>query len=131
MYLKKDSKILIVDDMTIMRKLVIKMLVQMEFTNIVEANDGDVAWPMIESAHAEGVPFQFIISDWNMPELSGIELLKLIRTSAHSSQLPFLMITAETDKENLVLAVKEGVSDFIPKPFTVEVLQEKMSKIFK
>jgi two-component system chemotaxis response regulator CheY len=107
------------------------MLTQMEFTNIKESDDGVNAWPLIESASAEGASFDFIISDWNMPEMSGIELLKKVRSTDHSSKIPFIMVTAESEKDNLVMAVKEGVSDFITKPFTFEILQAKMNKIFK
>lgn len=130
MTLKNDSKILIVDDMVTMRKIIKKMLNQFGFTNISEADDGATAWPMIESAIREEAPYEFIVADWNMPQLSGLDLLKNVRATPGQEKLPFLMITAETEEGNTLLASQAGVSDFIAKPFTAEVLKEKIDKIF-
>lgn len=131
MALKADMKILVVDDMTTMRKIIKNMLGQIGFTNITEADDGAVAWPMIENAIKEGAPYEFIVSDWNMPQMSGLDLLKNVRATSGLEKLPFLMITAEAEQGNVVIAVKAGVSNFIVKPFSAQVLKEKIDKIFK
>jgi two-component system chemotaxis response regulator CheY len=131
MALKADIKILVVDDMTTMRKIIKNMLTQIGFTNISEANDGATGWPMIESAINEGKPYEFIVSDWNMPQMSGLDLLKTVRATPGLEKLPFLMITAEAEQGNVVIAVKAGVSNFIVKPFSAAVLKEKIDKIFK
>ena len=131
MGLKADIKILIVDDMATMRKIIKNMLTQIGFTNISEADDGAIAWSMIESAMKEGRPYEFIISDWNMSQLSGLDLLKKIRATPGLGKLPFLMITAEAEQGNVVVAVKAGVSNFIVKPFSAQVLKEKIDKIFR
>lgn len=131
MPIKNDIKILVIDDMSTMRRLIKKMLTEMGFTNISEADDGATAWPMIEIALKENESFEFIISDWNMPLVSGIDLLRSIRATPGLQRLPFLMITAEGDQENVVTAVQAGVSNFILKPFTPEILKEKIESIFK
>ncbi|MBP9680470.1 MAG: response regulator [Bacteriovorax sp.] len=131
MALKLESKILVIDDMSIMRRMIKKMFVEMGYNNLLESDDGINAWPLIEAAQKEGSPFDFIVSDWNMPEMSGIDLLIKIRSTPGLEKLPFLMITAETDAENLVAAEKAGVSGFIKKPFTIDHLKEKMGEMFK
>jgi two-component system chemotaxis response regulator CheY len=113
-----------------MRKIIKNMLTQIGFTNISEADDGATAWPLIEGAIKEGKPFEFILSDWNMPQLSGLDLLKKVRATEGLEKLPFLMITAEAEQGNVVIAVKAGVSNFIVKPFSAQVLKEKIEKIF-
>lgn len=130
MALKADMKILVVDDMSTMRKIIKNMLTQIGFTNITEADDGATAWPLIELAIKEGKPYEFILSDWNMPQLNGLDLLKKVRATPGLEKLPFLMITAEAEQGNVVIAVKAGVSNFIVKPFSAQVLKEKIDKIF-
>lgn len=130
MALKADMKILVVDDMSTMRKIIKNMLTQIGFTNITEADDGSTAWPLIENAIKDGKPYEFILSDWNMPQLSGLDLLKKVRATPGLEKLPFLMITAEAEQGNVVIAVKAGVSNFIVKPFSAAVLKEKIDKIF-
>lgn len=130
MSIKADIKILIVEDMAVLRKMVRGMLSQIGFTNISEADDGATAWPMIQSAVKEGKPFEFIISDWNMPTMSGLELLKNVRADATMVKTPFLMVTAENDQENVVVAIKSGVSNYVVKPFSAQILKEKIEKIF-
>ena len=130
MGLKADMKILVVDDMATMRKIVKNMLGQMGFKNLSEADDGKTALPMIESAYKAGEPYEFIISDWNMPELSGLEMLKKLKESSEFKDVPFLMVTAEAEQGNVMLAVKAGVDNFIVKPFSAQVLKEKIDKIF-
>ena len=130
MGLKADMKILVVDDMATMRKIIKNMLGQIGFTNITQADDGSTAWPLIEKANQEGIPYEFILSDWNMPKMSGLDLLKKMRATDEFKKTPFLMITAEAEQGNVVIAVKAGVSNFIVKPFSAQVLKEKIDKIF-
>ena len=130
MGLKADMKILVVDDMATMRKIIKNMLGQIGFTNITQAGDGSTAWPLIEKANKEGIPYEFILSDWNMPKMSGLDLLKKMRSTDEFKKTPFLMITAEAEQGNVVIAVKAGVSNFIVKPFSAQVLKEKIDKIF-
>lgn len=130
MALKANMKILVIDDMATMRKIIKNMLGQIGFTNITEADDGATALPMIEKATEVGEPYEFIVSDWNMPQLTGLDLLKKLRATEEYKKLPFLMITAEAEQGNVVIAVKAGVSNFIVKPFSAQVLKEKIDKIF-
>ncbi|OPX18780.1 MAG: response regulator [Desulfobacca sp. 4484_104] len=120
-----NMKILIVDDFSTMRRIIKNILRQLGFTNVQEADDGSTAWPKIQSE-----PFDLIITDWNMPKMSGLELLKAIRSDENLKELPVLMVTAEALKENIIEAVKAGVSNYIVKPFTAETMQEKLQKIF-
>ena len=131
MALKADMKVLVIDDMSTRRKIIKNMLKKIGFTNITEADDGATAWPMIEEAYNNNEPFEFIVSDWNMPQMSGLDLIKKMRADERFKQTPFLMITAEAEQGNVVIAVKAGVSNFIVKPFNEAVLKDKISKIFK
>ncbi|MGE5790155.1 MAG: chemotaxis response regulator CheY [Syntrophaceae bacterium] len=126
MSVNKNLKILIVDDFATMRKVIRNLLKQGGFENVVEAEDGVAALKVLKSQ-----PVDFIISDWNMPNMSGLELLKAVRSDDELKALPFLMVTAEALKDNVVAAVKAGVSNYIVKPFTAEVLNEKIEKIVK
>lgn len=130
MALKASMKILVIDDMATMRKIIKNMLGQIGFTNISEADDGATGWPLIEQAAGSDAPYEFIVSDWNMPTMTGLELLKKLRADDRFKSLPFLMITAEAEQGNVVVAVKAGVSNFIVKPFSAQVLKEKIDKIF-
>ena len=118
-------KVLVVDDFSTMRRIVKNILRQLGFENIVEADDGETAVRKLESERID-----FIISDWNMPKMSGLELLKWVRAHDEFKDLPFLMVTAEAQKENVLEAVKAKVSNYIVKPFTAETLSEKIEKIF-
>lgn len=118
-------KILVVDDFSTMRRIVRNILKQLSFDNVDEAEDGDVA---LEKLKQGG--YDFVITDWNMPNMTGLELLKAIRADGSLKDLPVLLITAEAEKENVVLAAQAGVNDYIVKPFTGEVLQQKINKIF-
>ncbi|MBU8909905.1 MAG: chemotaxis response regulator CheY [Desulfobacterales bacterium] len=122
----KNIKILLVDDFSTMRKVIKNLLKQSGYNNIVEAEDGVDALKVLKSEKVD-----FVISDWNMPNMTGIELLKAVRADSDLSGLPFLMVTAEGLKENVVVAVKAGVSNYIVKPFTAEVLNEKIKKIIE
>jgi len=121
-----NMKILVVDDMSTMRRIVKNIMKQLGFANVEEAENGQEA---LVKLRAE--PFGFIISDWNMPVMTGIELLRAVRADDKLKPTPFLMVTAEAQKENLIEAIQAGVSNYIVKPFTAEVLQEKINKIFK
>ena len=126
MDVNKSIKILIVDDFATMRKVIRNLLKQGGYENVVEAEDGVAALKILQSQKVD-----FVISDWNMPNMSGLELLKAVRGSDELKELPFLMVTAEALKDNVVAAVKAGVSNYIVKPFTAEVLTEKIEKIVK
>lgn len=126
MGLDKDMKILVVDDFATMRKIVKNLLKQVGYKNIVEAEDGVKALRVLKSQKVD-----FVISDWNMPNMNGLEFLKAVRADDELSGLPFLMVTAEALKENVVLAVRSGVSNYVVKPFTAEILNEKIEKIIE
>lgn len=119
-------KILVVDDFATMRKVVRNLLKQGGYEDIVEAEDGVMALKALKSQKID-----FIVSDWNMPNMSGLELLKAVRADAELAKTPFLMVTAEALQDNVVAAVKAGVSNYIVKPFTAEVLNEKIKKIIE
>jgi len=120
----KNIKIMIVDDFATMRKVIRNLLKKSGYENIVEAEDGAVALKELKSQKID-----FVVSDWNMPNMTGIELLVAVRADADLSKTPFLMVTAESLPDNVVQAVKAGVDDYIVKPFTAEVLGEKIGKI--
>ncbi len=123
--LDRHMPILIVDDFSTMRQIVKKSLKQLGFNNITEAVDGADALNKLQSEE-----FKFVISDWNMPNMMGIELLKAIRGDDKLKSLPFLMVTAEAQKDNIIEAAKAGVSQYIIKPFTVDSLEQKIDAIF-
>jgi two-component system chemotaxis response regulator CheY len=120
-----DIKILVVDDMATMRRIIKSLLEQLGFTNIDEAEDGKVALQKLEKGH-----YDFVITDWNMPNMTGIELVQAIRADENLKHLPVLMVTAEAKKENVIMAIKAGVNNYVVKPFTAETLKEKIEKIF-
>lgn len=126
MDIDKNMRILIVDDFATMRKVIKNLLRQSGYQNITEAEDGVAALKELRSQKID-----FIISDWNMPNMTGIEFLRAVRADSKLSSLPFLMVTAESLKDNVVEAVKAGVSNYIVKPFTAEVLSEKIEKIIE
>jgi len=125
-----DTKILVVDDMGTMRKIVAKTLKNFGYTDITDADDGSTAWPKIELASESGKPFQLIISDWNMPLLSGLELLKKVRGTNKIQKTPFILLTAEAESTNIVEAVSAGVNDYIIKPFQPITLKEKLDRVW-
>ena len=126
-----DTKILVIDDFSTMRKIIKKTLGELGYSRIEEADDGATAWPLIEAAHQSGQPFGFIISDWNMPGMTGLDLLKNVRAGQDDlKKTPFLMVTAEAEQSNVVVAVKAGVSNYIIKPFSPETLKEKIGHRF-
>jgi len=121
-----STRFLIVDDFATMRRIIRNLLRQLGYSSIEEAEDGVVALRKLESQE-----FDFIICDWNMPNMTGIELLREVRGNDALKELPFLMVTAEAIKENIIEAVKAGVSNYIVKPFTADVLQSKIEAILK
>lgn len=124
--MQAKMKILVVDDFSTMRRIVRNLLKQLGYENIEEAEDGQEAFSKLKSD-----TFHFIISDWNMPNMTGIELLKKVRADGDLKNLPFLMVTAESEKEKVIEAIKSGVNNYIVKPFTAEILKEKMDKILE
>lgn len=123
---RPDMKILVVDDFPTMRRFVKTLMRQNGYTNFVEAENGTQGLKALES----NPDVEFIVSDWNMPQMSGLEFLKAVRADKNFSHLPFLMVTAETEKDQIMEAVRNGVSSYIVKPFTGLALQEKLTKIF-
>jgi len=117
--------ILVVDDFSTMRSVVKNLLIELGFSNFEEAEDGSIAWPMIQSGK-----YDFIVSDWNMPEMTGVELLKKVRAEENVCDTPFLLITAEAKRSQILEAIELGVDGYIVKPFTATTLNEKIHKIF-
>jgi two-component system, chemotaxis family, chemotaxis protein CheY len=117
---------LVVDDFSTMRRIVMGLLRELEYSTISDADDGSSAWKILESG-TSGV--NFVVTDWNMPVMDGLTLLKKIRSSPQIAHLPVLMITAEAKKENIVLAAESGADGYIVKPFTAVTLKEKIDKI--
>ncbi|EEG07633.1 chemotaxis response regulator CheY [Pseudogulbenkiania ferrooxidans] len=122
----KNLRFLVVDDFSTMRRIVRNLLKELGFTNVDEAEDGQVALHKLKTQH-----FDFVVSDWNMPNMTGIELLKAVRADQQLKPLPFLMITAEAKRENIIEAAMAGASGYIVKPFTAATLEEKLNKIFQ
>jgi two-component system chemotaxis response regulator CheY len=122
----KNMKILVVDDFSTMRRIIKNLLRDLGFSNMEEADDGSTALPMLKSGK-----FDFLITDWNMPVMEGIQLLKEIRADPALADLPVLMVTAEARREQIVLAAEAGVNGYIVKPFTAQTLEQKIAKIFE
>lgn len=123
-----NTRILVVDDMMTLRKIVMKNLKELGFTDMQEAADGNIAWTVLSNSVP---PVQLIISDWNMPNLSGLELLKKVRADAKYAKVPFLMLTAEAEAHQVKEAVVAGVTNYITKPFTGETLKLKLEQAHK
>ncbi len=119
-------KILVVDDFSTMRRIIKNLLRELGFTNAHEADDGTSALPLLQSGN-----FDFVITDWNMPGMQGIDLLKAIRADDKLKHLPVLMVTAESKRDQIVEAAQAGVNGYVVKPFTAITLEEKISKIFE
>ena len=127
----KTIRILVVDDMAAMRMRISNQIKGFGFTHIDQAENGQQAWEKIESSLKEGNPFKLVVSDWNMPELSGVELLEKLRNTYKYKNLPFLMVTAEGEKEQVIRAIKSGVSDYVVKPVSKEDLEKKLENVWK
>ena len=121
-----NKKVLVVDDFATMRRIVKNILKQIGFTNIIEADDGSTALAMLKKDKVD-----LIMSDWNMPKVTGLDLLKAVRSDESIKDIPFLMVTAEGQKDNIIQAVQAGVSNYIVKPFTADTVKEKLEQISK
>lgn len=124
--MNKNMKILIVDDFSTMRRIIKNLLRDLGFTNTHEADDGTTALPILRNGN-----FDFLISDWNMPGMTGIDLLKAVRADPTLASLPVLMVTAESKREQIIAAAQAGVNGYVVKPFTAAILEEKIKKIFE
>ncbi|BDY04045.1 response regulator [Ferrimonas sp. YFM] len=124
--LNTNMKILIVDDFSTMRRIIKNLLRDLGFNNTFEADDGNTALPMLKEGD-----FDFVVTDWNMPGMQGIDLLRAIRADANLKHLPVLMVTAEAKREQIVMAAEAGVNGYVVKPFTAATLKEKLEKIFE
>ncbi|WP_312182867.1 chemotaxis response regulator CheY [Pantoea sp. CTOTU46764] len=122
----KNMRFLVGDDFNTMRRIVRNLLKELGFNNVEEAEDGVDA---LTKLRAGG--FDFVVSDWNMPNMDGLELLQTIRADATLNKLPVLMVTAEAKKENIIAAAQAGASGYVVKPFTAATLEEKLGKIFE
>ena len=122
----KNMKILVVDDFSTMRRIVKNLLRDLGFTNTLEADDGKTALPKLKSGAID-----FLITDWNMPGMTGLDLLKAVRADPDLAKLPVLMVTAEAKREQIIMAAQAGVNGYIIKPFTAATLKEKIEKIFE
>ncbi len=122
----KDMKILIVDDFSTMRRIIKNLLRDLGFNNTSEADDGQTALPMLKSGN-----FDFLVTDWNMPGMDGLSLLKEVRADEELGKMPVLMVTAEAKREQIVVAAEAGVNGYVVKPFTAITLKEKIDKIFE
>jgi two-component system chemotaxis response regulator CheY len=120
-----NMKVLIIDDFATMRRILRNILKQIGFTNISEADDGKTALKKLKKDN-----FDLILCDWNMPEMTGLELLNKVKSDDELKNIPFVMVTAEAQKDNIVEAVKAGVSNYVVKPFTAETISEKLQKVF-
>ncbi|QQX81780.1 chemotaxis response regulator CheY [Shewanella sp. KX20019] len=122
----KNMKILVVDDFSTMRRIIKNLLRDLGFNNTQEADDGSTALPMLQKGE-----FDFVVTDWNMPGMQGIDLLKAIRADDNLKHLPVLMVTAEAKREQIIAAAQAGVNGYVVKPFTAATLKEKLEKIFE
>ena len=126
MALDKNMKILIVDDFSTMRRIIKNLMRDLGYNNTAEADDGNTALPMLKSGG-----YDFLITDWNMPGMQGIDLLKAVRNDPDIANLPVLLVTAEAKKEQIIEAAQAGVNGYIVKPFNAATLKEKIEKIFE
>jgi two-component system chemotaxis response regulator CheY len=121
-----NMKILVVDDCSTMRHILRSILKQLGYCNVEEADNGEHAFALLKKGD-----FEFVISDWNMPVVDGLQLLTRVRSSPTLKSLPFLMVTSESEKSRVVSAVRAGVNNYLVKPFTIETMKEKLDRIFE
>ena len=124
--MNKDMKILVVDDFSTMRRIIKNLLRELGFSNVVEADDGLTAIPILAAGGID-----FLVTDWNMPGMQGIDLLKHVRADPKLSKMPVLMVTAEQKREQIIIAAQAGVNGYVVKPFTAATLKEKIDKVFQ
>jgi two-component system, chemotaxis family, chemotaxis protein CheY len=122
----KDMKFLVVDDYSTMRRIIKNLLHDLGYANVTEADDGNTALPLLQSG-----AFDFLITDWNMPGMAGLDLLKAVRANEKLKKMPVLMLTAEAKREQIVEAAQAGVNGYVIKPFTAQTLKEKIDKILE
>ena len=121
----KNMKILIVDDFSTMRRIIRNILKQLEFINVEEAEDGSIAFEKLKEAN-----YDLLITDWNMPNMTGLDLLKEVRANEKLKDLKVLLVTAEAEKENIIQAAQAGANEYVVKPFTAVILEQKINRIF-
>jgi two-component system chemotaxis response regulator CheY len=121
----KETRFLVVDDMSTMRKIIRTILAQLGYTNVDEAENGKEALAKLRVGS-----YQFVLLDWNMPEMDGLEALKAIRADEKLKDIPVIMVTAEAKKESVLTAIQAGANNYVVKPFTPEVLKEKIEKVW-
>ena len=124
--MSKDMKFLVVDDFSTMRRIIKNLLNDLGYANVTEADDGATALPMLQAGN-----FDFLVTDWNMPGMPGLDLLKAVRADARLSKMPVLMLTAEAKREQIIEAAQAGVNGYVIKPFTAVTLKEKIDKILE
>ena len=122
--MSKDLKFLVVDDFSTMRRIIKNLLHDLGYSNVTEADDGKTALPMLQAGS-----FDFLITDWNMPGMPGLDLIKAVRADAKLAKMPVLMLTAEAKRDQIIEAAQAGVNGYVIKPFTAETLKEKLDKI--
>lgn len=122
--MSNNMKILVVDDYSTMRRIIKNLLHDLGYSDVTEADDGKTALPMLQNGN-----FEFLITDWNMPGMAGLDLLKAVRADARLAKLPVLMLTAEAKREQIIEAAQAGVNGYVIKPFTAVTLKEKIDKI--
>jgi two-component system, chemotaxis family, chemotaxis protein CheY len=125
-----ELRFLVVDDMLTMRKIITQQLKSVGATGIQEANDGDVAWAILQKAAEAKTPIHYIVSDWNMPAMKGVDLLKLCRSSDVYKDVAFLLVTAESEAAQVREAILAGVDNYVIKPFTPQHFQEKLGSVY-
>lgn len=124
--MSKDLKFLVVDDFSTMRRIIKNLLIDLGYSNVTEADDGQTALPMLQTGN-----FDFLVTDWNMPGMAGLDLLKAVRADPKLAKLPVLMLTAEAKREQIIEAAQAGVNGYVIKPFTAVTLKEKIDKILE
>ncbi|HPI39803.1 MAG TPA: response regulator [Pseudobdellovibrionaceae bacterium] len=126
-----DTKFLVADDMSAIRDLVKGHLKSMGFKRIVEADNGELAYKILEDELKNQSPIEFVISDWNMPKMTGLDFLKKVRASSIYGTLPFILLTSESEREQVTEAVLAGVSQYIVKPFTPKMIEDKIKSVWE
>lgn len=125
-----ETKFLVVDDFATMRKIIKKVLGELGYKNVIEAEDGKPALEILKESSRSSEPINFVISDWNMPGMTGFDLLKAVRSDDSLKTLPFMLVTAESEQKNIIEAAKAGVSDYVVKPFNASTLRVKLESVY-
>ncbi len=128
---KANTKFLVVDDFGTMRKIIRKVIAEIGYTNSIEATDGVEAYKLLIEHGQTNEPFEYVIADWNMPNMSGLELLKKCRNDEKFKKIPIMFVTAEGEQAQILEAIKEGVTEYVVKPFTAEKIKEKLESSYK